>query len=56
MLPGIGLLLGSWLGVFIGVVLYVGSRLFSGEEEKALAETFGERWAEYCERVKIPWL
>ncbi len=25
----------------IGIVLYVGSRLFSGEEEKTLAKTFG---------------
>ncbi len=40
----------------IGIVLYVGSRLFCGEEEKALAETFGGRREECRERVKIPWL
>jgi protein-S-isoprenylcysteine O-methyltransferase Ste14 len=55
-LPGIGLLLGSWLGVLIGVVLYMGSRRFSPEEESELAETFGDEWDEYCGRVKLPWL
>jgi protein-S-isoprenylcysteine O-methyltransferase Ste14 len=55
-LPGISLLLGSWLGVLIGIVLYAGSRLFSPQEEGALAETFGGSWDDYCARVKIPWL
>jgi protein-S-isoprenylcysteine O-methyltransferase Ste14 len=31
-LPWIGFLLNSWLGVVIGLVLYVGSRLFAPEE------------------------
>jgi protein-S-isoprenylcysteine O-methyltransferase Ste14 len=55
-LPWIGFLLNSWLEVLIGIVLYVGSRMFSSEEERALSKTFGASWDEYCDRVKIPWL
>jgi protein-S-isoprenylcysteine O-methyltransferase Ste14 len=55
-LPGIGLLLGSWLGVPLGIILYVGSRLFSPQEERLLSETFGASWDEYRRRVKIAWL
>jgi protein-S-isoprenylcysteine O-methyltransferase Ste14 len=55
-LPWIGFLFNSWLGVFIGVILYIGSKMFSGDEEKKLAETFGKSWDEYCQKVKIPWL
>ena len=55
-LPWIGFLFNSWLGVFIGIILYIGSRIFSGNEEKNLAETFGKSWDEYCQKIKIPWL
>ena len=55
-LPWIGFLLNTWLGALIGVVLYVGSRMFAPEEEAALAKTFGTAWDEYCDTVKIPWL
>jgi protein-S-isoprenylcysteine O-methyltransferase Ste14 len=55
-LPWLGFLLNTWLGVVIGVVLYAGSRLFSPEEEAALSKTFGITWDEYCHEVKIPWL
>ncbi len=55
-LPWIGFLLNTWLGVLIGMVLYVGSRIFSPEEEKALSKTFGTSWDEYCDTVKLPWL
>jgi protein-S-isoprenylcysteine O-methyltransferase Ste14 len=55
-LPWIGFLLNTWLGVVIGVVLYAGSRLFSPEEEAVLSRAFGTTWEEYCNRVKIPWL
>lgn len=54
--PSIGLLLNSWLGVLIGVVIYVGSRMFSPDEERALSETFGPAWDEYSMAVKIRWL
>lgn len=55
-LPWIGFLLNTWLAVAIGIILYVGSRLFAPEEERTLSETFGAAWDEYCRKVKIPWL
>jgi protein-S-isoprenylcysteine O-methyltransferase Ste14 len=55
-LPWVGLLLNTWLGALIGIVLYMGSRLFAPEEERALSKAFGAAWDEYCKRVKIPWL
>jgi protein-S-isoprenylcysteine O-methyltransferase Ste14 len=55
-LPWLGFLFNTWLGAVIGIVLYIGSRLFASEEEKALSKTFGARWDEYCKTVKIPWL
>jgi protein-S-isoprenylcysteine O-methyltransferase Ste14 len=55
-LPWLGFLLDSWVGVLIGGALYVGSRLFAPEEEAELAERFGERWTHYQDGVWIPWL
>ena len=55
-LPSVGFLFDTWLGVLVGIALYVGHRLFSPEEERALANTFGGAWDEYVRRVKIPWL
>ncbi|UCG70251.1 MAG: hypothetical protein JSV09_04340 [Thermoplasmata archaeon] len=40
-LPGLGLLFNSWLGVLVGIIMYIASRKFSPEEEKLLSETFG---------------
>ena len=55
-LPAIGLLLDSWLGILVGVILYVAARIFAPEEEKALSKAFGTDWDEYCKKVKIAWL
>ena len=55
-LPWIGFLLNTWLGVAIGLVLYLASRIFSPEEEETLHKTFGPAWDEYCKEVKIQWL
>jgi len=44
------------IGVALGIVLYVGSRLFSPDEERTLTATFGTAWNDYEKRVKIPWL
>lgn len=55
-LPWVGFLFNTWLGLLIGLVLYAGSRLFSSHEEEVLSETFGSAWDEYCKRVRIPWL
>lgn len=55
-LPWIGFLFNTWLGAAIGIVLYIGSRIFAPAEEAVLSETFGPAWDEYCSTVKIPWL
>ena len=55
-IPWIGFLLNSWLGVFIGAIVYIGSRIYSPEEEKLLSKIFGEKWNEYCRKVKFPWI
>ena len=55
-LPWIGFLLNTWLGALIGIVLYVGSRIYAPAEEASLSETFGAKWDEYSSTVKMPWL
>jgi protein-S-isoprenylcysteine O-methyltransferase Ste14 len=55
-LPWIGFLLNTWLGAVVGGILYIGSRIFSREEEKALSKAFGVTWDVYCNKVKVPWL
>jgi len=55
-LPWLGFLFNTWLGVVLGIVLYSASRLFSPEEERTLSKAFGATWDEYCQAVKIPWL
>lgn len=55
-LPSIGLLLDTWLGVLIGITLYVAARIFTPEEERTLSKNFGAVWDEYCKKVKIPWV
>jgi protein-S-isoprenylcysteine O-methyltransferase Ste14 len=55
-LPWFGFLLNTWLGALIGIVVYIGSRLFSKEEEQILSRIFGASWEEYCNKVKVPWL
>jgi protein-S-isoprenylcysteine O-methyltransferase Ste14 len=55
-LPWIGFLLNTWLGLALGIALYVGSRLFAPREEAQLAATFGSAWDEYAADVKVPWL
>ncbi|MHB8108183.1 MAG: methyltransferase family protein [Candidatus Cryosericum sp.] len=55
-LPWAGFLLNTWLGALIGVVIYVGSRMYSPEEEKFLSQNFGAAWDAYCKKVILPWL
>jgi protein-S-isoprenylcysteine O-methyltransferase Ste14 len=55
-LPWIGFLLNTWLGALIGVILYIGSRVFARTEESELSKNFGPSWDEYSSTVKIPWL
>jgi len=55
-IPWCGFLLDSWLGAALGVVLYVGSRMFAPAEEADLRSTFGAEWDAYVEIVKLPWV
>ncbi len=55
-IPSVGLLFNSWLGVLIGIGMYIGSRIFAPEEEEALSKTFGLRWDEYRKKIMVPWL
>jgi protein-S-isoprenylcysteine O-methyltransferase Ste14 len=55
-LPWLGFLFNSWLGAVLGIVLYIGSRMFAPAEEEQLSKTFGAAWSEYSARVKMPWL
>lgn len=55
-LPSVGILLGTWLGIVIGLALFVGTRLFAPAEERELRGRFGARWDAYEQRVLLPWL
>jgi protein-S-isoprenylcysteine O-methyltransferase Ste14 len=55
-LPWVGFIVNTWLGAAIGLILYIGSRIFAPAEEAALSKTFGASWDEYCGTVKMPWL
>jgi len=55
-IPWVGLLCNTWLGILIGLVVYIGSRLFSPEEEQMLSKIFGKEWDKYSAGVKLPWL
>lgn len=55
-LPWLGFLLNTWLGLVLGVVLYVGNRIFAPDEEANLAASFGPRWEAYRRSVLLPWV
>ncbi len=55
-LPWVGFLLNTWLGLLVGVVLYIATRRFAPAEERELARTFGARWDDYQSHVMMPWL
>jgi protein-S-isoprenylcysteine O-methyltransferase Ste14 len=55
-LPWLGILLDTWLGLAIGIALYGAARLFEGREESELAVRFGPAWEHYRDGVLIPWL
>ncbi len=54
-LPWAGFLCDTWLGVPVGITLYIGSRIFAPAEEAELSGKFGTAWHEYVGAVKIPW-
>jgi protein-S-isoprenylcysteine O-methyltransferase Ste14 len=55
-IPGVSLVVGSWIGFVLGGALYVSSRLFARREERELAEIFAGEYASYRAHVLLPWL
>jgi len=55
-LPWAGFMLNTWLGVVLGIVVYIGSRIFSPEEEQLLSKVFGMEWDKYSKKVMLPWV
>jgi protein-S-isoprenylcysteine O-methyltransferase Ste14 len=55
-IPGLGLLLDTWVGAGIGAILYVSSRLFSPAEEAILLKVFPAEYPAYRKKVFLPWL
>jgi protein-S-isoprenylcysteine O-methyltransferase Ste14 len=54
--PWVGFILNTWLGVVIGIILFIILRTYAPEEEKKLSNIFGNAWTEYTKEVRIPWL
>jgi protein-S-isoprenylcysteine O-methyltransferase Ste14 len=54
--PAVGFLCDSWLGVAVGLVMYLAARRYAPAEEAALAKHFGSSWAAYRDSVKVSWL
>jgi protein-S-isoprenylcysteine O-methyltransferase Ste14 len=55
-IPWVGFLFNTWLGALFGIVLYLGSRIFSPQEEHELEKAFGNAWNGYRDKVKMRWL
>ncbi|MHC1774913.1 MAG: isoprenylcysteine carboxylmethyltransferase family protein [Lentimicrobium sp.] len=55
-LPWVGLMFNTWLGIVPGIVVYIGSGIYSPEEEKLLSRIFGIEWENYSKKVKFPWI
>jgi protein-S-isoprenylcysteine O-methyltransferase Ste14 len=55
-IPALGLLLDTWLGIVVGVAMYLAVRRYAPAEEAQLAEAFGPAWDDYRGRVWLPWL
>jgi len=55
-LPWLGFLCNSWLGLVIGGITYIGCRIYAPEEEKVLSKIYGIVWHDYTKKVLIRWL
>jgi len=55
-IPGIGLVIDSWVGFAIGGTLYTATRCFAPREERQLARDFPAEYPGYRARVLLRWL
>jgi protein-S-isoprenylcysteine O-methyltransferase Ste14 len=55
-LPGIGFVFNTWVGLWIGVVFYIISRFFRKQEEEKLDRFFAKEYRNYCSKVLLPWI
>ena len=55
-IPWAGFLLNSWLGIVLGLVLYIAIRIFAPKEEQILSKFFGKDWDDYTKKVILPWI
>jgi protein-S-isoprenylcysteine O-methyltransferase Ste14 len=55
-LPWLGFLLDTWLGVVVGAAMYAAVRALAQAEEAALRRAHGARWDHYRDAVLLPWL
>jgi protein-S-isoprenylcysteine O-methyltransferase Ste14 len=55
-LPGVGLLLDTWVGIAVGAVLYASSRIFSPAEDRILEKYFPGEYPAWRRRLLLPWL
>jgi protein-S-isoprenylcysteine O-methyltransferase Ste14 len=55
-LPGVSLILDTWVGAGIGVILYGASRIYSPREDEILKKFFPTEYLAYRRRVLLPWL
>ncbi|HBG23881.1 MAG: hypothetical protein A2X17_07085 [Bacteroidetes bacterium GWF2_41_61] len=55
-IPWVGFLLNSWLGIILGLVVYVATRIYAPNEEQILSKIFGNDWDKYTKKVILPWI
>jgi protein-S-isoprenylcysteine O-methyltransferase Ste14 len=55
-IPGLAFVFDTWVLFLIGVILYIISRIFRGEEEKKLEAVFSKEYQIYRSKVILPWL
>ena len=55
-IPGLSFVFDTWVGLTIGVILYLISRFFRVQEERKLDDVFSEEYKTYRSKIIIPWV
>jgi len=53
LVPGVGMVLNSWIILTIAIVGYLAFRKFIHEEEELLERIFGEEYRNYCKKTSL---